>query len=126
MSWKYPHASLIWIFPVGRGNCAFLRTKLNHGFILDMAAGHDGFDIKKFIVQNFLPLLDKYPADSERRIAQAVLSQHPHRDHIARCGELKDGSKLHPHLVTCPNNKVADEAINWWRVDNPKGQRKRC
>jgi hypothetical protein len=120
MPWKYPGCSFVWIFPVGRGNCAFIRTRLNHGFILDMAAGANGFEIGKFITKYFVPDLTSYPEKgTPKRIAQAVLS-HPHTDHIARCGELKDGL-LDPHLITCPNDRVDGERIDWTRLDNPAG-----
>jgi hypothetical protein len=40
MAWKNTAASYIWIFPTGRGNSAFVRTALNHGFILDLGTGY--------------------------------------------------------------------------------------
>jgi hypothetical protein len=118
MAWSLTNASFIWIFPVGRGNCAFLRTGLNHGFILDM--GEEGeFDISEFIKKEFVPDLTKYPDASGNRIAQAVLS-HPHEDHIKNCETLKE-QELAPHLITCPNEKTESEKFNWERHGNPKG-----
>jgi hypothetical protein len=119
MPWKYSNSSFIWIFPVGRGNCAFLRTGLNHGFILDMAEGDDGFDITQFLKTYFVPDLTKYPDDEGRRIAQALLS-HPHEDHIARCDDLGSGV-LYPYFLTCPNEKDEKEKFNWDRHGNREG-----
>lgn len=87
MGWKHSTSSFIWIFPVGRGNSAFLRTGLNHGIILDIADGEDGFDITAFVKKYFIPDLTKYPDSEGHKIAQTVLS-HPHEDHIARCEDF--------------------------------------
>jgi glyoxylase-like metal-dependent hydrolase (beta-lactamase superfamily II) len=121
MAWKTPGNSFAWIFPVGRGSCAFLRTRLNHGFILDMAPGYEGFEIGKFILKNFVPDLSTYPATGkdQKKIAQVILS-HPHTDHISRCSELKS-TLLDPHLLTCPNDKVPGEEIDWKRLGNKPG-----
>ncbi len=118
MTWN-SQSSYIWIFPVGRGSAAFIRTALNHGFILDMAGG-DCIDPAAFVREHFVPHLTKYRgADAEFAIAQAVLS-HPHMDHIAQCGELVDD--LSPALLTCPHDNDADggtnEKIDWSRIEN--------
>lgn len=67
----------IWIFSVGRGDAAIIRTGLNQGFILDMNA--TGFDPAGFIKRNLVPKLDWYqdPQGVDHKIAQAILS-HPH------------------------------------------------
>ncbi|QEG32133.1 hypothetical protein GobsT_69840 [Gemmata obscuriglobus] len=119
MPWTYPNSSFIWVFPVGRGNCAFLRTGLNHGFILDMGSEYD-FDISKFIKKEFVPELSGYPDAKGNRIAQVVLS-HPHEDHIKNCESLKE-SELRPHLITCPNDKSDVEKFNlqWTPLSRPK------
>ena len=117
MSWEYSLATHIWIFSVGRGNAAFVRTGLNQGFILDMGCGGDqDFNPADFIKQHLAPKLDKFQGCS---IAQAVLS-HPHKDHIAQCGELQSGV-LHPKLLTCPHDKDSSEKLNWSRIKNPEG-----
>lgn len=79
MAWQDSLATHIWIFSVGRGNAAFIRTGLNQGFILDMNASE--FDPAQFIKKK---LVKKVSAYNNSSIAQAVLS-HPHADHIAQC-----------------------------------------
>lgn len=114
MSWEYSLATHIWIFSVGRGSSAFIRTGLNQGFIIDMGGSGDGdFSPAAFVKKHLAPRLDKYQG---HRIAQATLS-HPHQDHIAECAELKNG--LAPKLITCPHDKSMEERVNWSRIKNP-------
>lgn len=119
VDWSFKNSTQIWIFSVGRGNAAFIRTGLNEGFILDMNA--TDFDVAGFIEKNFVPKLDAY---KEHKIAQAVLS-HPHGDHIAQCDRLQ--GKLYPTLLTCPHDKNfkdatdSKEKVNWGRIKNRKG-----
>ena len=104
----------IWIFAIGRGNAAFVRSGLNQGFILDMGGG-DMFDPASFIVKYLVAGLDKYRNNT---IAQAILS-HPHTDHIAQCGRLSKQELLYPTLLTCPSDhkKLAShEQIDWKRL----------
>jgi hypothetical protein len=104
------------IFSVGRGNAAFVRTPLNHGFVIDTANGLDGFSPTAFVSKYISPTLKPY---KDRAIAQAILS-HPHADHIAECGELAYGKRLAPELLTCPHDKPGfDEELNWKRICNP-------
>lgn len=114
MSWEYSLATHIWIFSVGRGSSAFVRTGLNQGFIIDMGgSGAEEFSPAAFIKKHIAPRLDKYQGHS---IAQAVLS-HPHKDHIAECAELQNG--LAAKLLTCPHDKSKEEGVNWARIKNP-------
>jgi hypothetical protein len=122
MGWENSNATLIFIFSVGRGNAAFLRTPLNQGFVIDAGAeGGGGFSPAAFLKRHVLPKLDKY---ENRSIAQAILS-HPHADHIAECGELAPGNDLEPKLLTCPHDKdfkdgtPSHEKLNWGRIKNP-------
>lgn len=127
MDWSVSLSTHIWIFNVGRGNAAFVRSALNQGFIVDMGIG-EGFDPASFVEQIFVPKLDPY---KENKIAQVILS-HPHSDHISQCEKLKvagakDKSKLYPTLLTCPNDKEpkdgseSKEKVNWRRIKNPEG-----
>jgi beta-lactamase superfamily II metal-dependent hydrolase len=115
MPWENSAETHIWIFSVGRGSAAFVRTGLNHGFIIDMACS-DEFNPAEFIEDTFSKKLSKY---KDRRIAQAILS-HPHRDHIQECNALADGKPLHPQLLTCPNDKQTGEEVNWNRIKDDR------
>jgi beta-lactamase superfamily II metal-dependent hydrolase len=118
MDWNFKNSTQIWIFSVGRGNAAFIRTGLNQGFVLDMNA--TDFDVADFVEKNFVPKLDAY---KKNKIAQAVLS-HPHGDHIAQCDRLEKGKPLYPTLLTCPHHKDfkdgsdSNEKLNWDRIKN--------
>jgi hypothetical protein len=115
MAWENSAETHIWIFNVGRGNAAFVRTGLNHGIIIDMACSGD-FNPGEFIRDTFSKKLTKY---KDFRIAQAVLS-HPHRDHIQECERLRDGKFLHPQLLTCPNDRQPGEEVNWERIKDDR------
>ncbi|MCK4306163.1 MAG: hypothetical protein KAY24_18125 [Candidatus Eisenbacteria sp.] len=106
-----------------------MRTALNQGFLLDLGGG-DLEDPPSFIKKHFLSRLDDYPSkgkeeDRKKRhkIAQAVLS-HPHHDHIASCGCLREDD-FYPVLLTCPHDKEppdreTDERLNWTRFEASK------
>lgn len=119
MAWETSPATHIYIFNVGRGNSAFIRTPLNQGFLLDMGneGGEDGFSPAKFAKENFLKKLDEY---KEHKIAQAILS-HPHEDHVTECEELYKKKEMEPTLITCPHDKDGsekNEKLNWNRIKN--------
>jgi hypothetical protein len=117
MGWETSLSTFVWIFSVGRGNAAFVRTGMNQGFIIDMGKGSDeDFDPAEFVEKNFAPKLDPYDGC---KIAQTVLS-HPHKDHIIQCGRLRR-SDLAPNLITCPHDKDDREGLNWRRIKNPEG-----
>ena len=115
MPWENSLDTHIWIFDVGRGNAGFIRTGLNHGFIIDMACS-DEFSPAEFIRDAFSKRLTKYKEDF--RIAQAVLS-HPHRDHIQECEHRRD-EPLNPQLLTCPQDKQAGEEVKWDRMKDDR------
>ena len=108
----------IFVFAIGRGSAAFVRSGLNQGFILDMGGG-DPFDPARFVVKRLVTGLDEY---KENKIAQAILS-HPHKDHVAQCGSLAK-RKLYPTLLTCPTDHpdlASHEQVDWSRLgqDDP-------
>lgn len=111
MAWENSLETHIWIFSVGRGSAAFVRTGLNHGFIIDMACSED-FKPAEFIKDTFSKKLSKY---KDFRIAQALLT-HSHRDHIQQCDYLENGKPLHPKLLTCPNDRQTGEEVDWERI----------
>jgi len=115
MAWQYSFESHIWIFSVGRGIAAFVRTGLNYGIIVDMASS-DEFSPADFIRNVLCKKLTTY---KECRIAQAILS-HPHRDHIQQCDYLAKDKPLHPYLLTCPNDLKAGEKIDWDRISDDR------
>lgn len=116
MTWDQSPDLLIWVFNVGRGNAAFMRTPMNQGIILDMASSED-FSPTQHLRNKIIGKLNPY---KNKRIAQAILS-HPHTDHIVECSQLED--ELHPELITCPHDKVTAEAVNWSRIKNIDGTR---
>lgn len=116
MTWDQSSDLLVWVFNVGRGNAAFMRTPMNQGIILDMASSKD-FSPTQHLRNKIIGKLSPY---RNKRIAQAILS-HPHTDHIAECTELEN--ELHPELITCPNDKLAAEAVKWSRIKNIDGTR---
>lgn len=115
MGWQESLLTYVWVFGVGRGNAAFVRSALNQGFIADMGAGVD-FSPAEFIEKTFATDLDPYEKPSSEtdknarpaKIAQAILS-HPHTDHITECEHLGNGEELYPSLLTCPHDKDGAE-----------------
>ena len=108
----------IFVFAIGRGSAAFVRSGLSQGFILDMGGGNL-FDPARFVAEHLVPSLDKYKGNS---IAQVILS-HPHADHIAQCGSLTEGN-LYPTLLTCPTDHpdfASCQQVDWSRLgrDDP-------
>ena len=122
MSWSDSLSTHIWIFCIGRGIAAFVRTGLNQGFIIDMGRSDD-FDPAGFLEETFVEKLDPY---KKNKVAQVILS-HPHSDHIAQSAKLRKDEKLYPTLLTSPHDKTndddteRDERLNWDRIENPEG-----
>lgn len=117
--WYETLYAYVWLFNVGRGLCAFIRTPLNQGILIDCGSSED-FSPVDFIKDNIFPRLDECKG---RKFAQIVIS-HPHVDHFSDINLLfpKEAKEniLNPYLLTCPHNKSNDEALNWKRVENPK------
>lgn len=118
MSWESSLDTHVWIFNVGRGVAVFVRTGMNHGFLIDTGSSED-FSPSEFIKEYLAPFLDKYEGHC---LAQAVHS-HPHSDHIAECAKLSERGYT-AGLITCPHDKKGtenDERLNWKRIVNPEG-----
>lgn len=118
MSWNNSNDMYIWIFNVGRGSAAFVRTPLNQGILIDVSCS-EYFSTSDFILNNLHSKLNEY---DKRKIAQAILT-HPHHDHISDCGPLSSNPKLYPALITCPNDKDSNDAVRWNRIKNRDGNK---
>ena len=108
--WNETLFCYIWIFNVGRGLSAFIRTPLNQGILIDCGCSDD-FSPLDFLGKHIIPKLERY---KEREIAQLLIS-HPHIDHLL---EIDNSAfeGLNPYLLTCPHDKSTDESLNWKRV----------
>lgn len=118
-SWDNTLFCYIWIFNVERGICAFIRTPLNQGILVDCGSSSD-FSPINFIKSNIVPKLDRY---LDNKLAQVVIS-HPHIDHFSDIDDHfsnTNKSILYPSLLTCPHDKDTSESLNWKRVQNLKG-----
>lgn len=109
----------VWIFNVGRGFCAFVKTPDNYGIMIDCGCSENFKPFKDVIQKKFLPLIDKPKKNFE--LTQLIVS-HPHSDH---CSEVEDVINLGiPMLLTTPhsNEKESDENmfVNWELVSNPE------
>lgn len=118
MPWETSSDAYVWIFNIGRGSAAFIRTPLNHGILIDIACSSE-FSTADFIKDNLLAKLAAYEGS---KIAQAVLT-HPHHDHISDCGPLSEDRSMHPALITCPNDKDQSDAVDWTRIKNRDGNK---
>jgi beta-lactamase superfamily II metal-dependent hydrolase len=101
-SWVSSLYCCIWIFGVGRGLCAFVRTPLNQGLMIDCGSSDD-FSAVEFCREHILPYLDEYKNHS---LAQLVIS-HPHIDHLSDISSVFADRvpSLNPELLTCPHHK---------------------
>jgi len=95
--WQSQHLFL-WVFNVGRGICAFVRTPENFGLSIDCGGDGENRPLRR-VEKLILPSLTKYSGVS---VAQAVVS-HPHVDHYRDIYRMVG---WHPHLITCPNDKT--------------------
>jgi hypothetical protein len=118
MPWNTNNDVYLWIFNVGRGSAAFLKTPHNQGMLFDIACSSE-FSTSQFILDNLHEKLTKYGGN---KIAQAIIT-HPHYDHFSDCGPLTDNDKLRPTLITCPHDKEPGNAVKWDRIKNRDGNR---
>ena len=114
--WYQKIYTYIWIFNTGRGLSVCIRLPHNIGVLYDLGAS-DEFSPAAFIAENIAPHLTRY---SGCAIAQCFLS-HPHADHISEIDAISgdaNKSKLYPWFLTCPNDKVAGESVDFDRILN--------
>ena len=105
----------IWIFDVGRGLSAVIKTPADKWIMIDLGDDEDFCPINDFLIKHIS--IDR--EDKKRRISQLVIS-HPHDDHITAIEEFD--KKIYPALLTVPNdNEGQDPAfmVNWDLVTNP-------
>ena len=118
--WSTKQYLLAWVFDVGRGNCAFVRTPSKDAIIID--CGGDAEPLKA-VKKHLLPLCRQHTGStSTTHVGQIVIS-HPHVDHFR---QILQAEGLSPRLWTCPHDKepklgYPDERLNWDLVSNPEG-----
>jgi beta-lactamase superfamily II metal-dependent hydrolase len=106
----------IWIFNVGRGFSAFIRTPHNYGIMID-CGNTDGFNpFQDFIQQKILPYISLFTEGEQKAksIAQLIIT-HPHADHLQEFDYII--KKCSPYLLTTPHDNPKEddksEHINW-------------
>lgn len=119
--WVRKQYLLAWIFNVGRGNCAFVRTPSKDGILIDCGGDED---VINAVSKSILPLCSehKWGANKKSRVGQVIIS-HPHVDHFSNIQAVLD---LNPYLWTCPHDKEpgwleTDERIEWELIRSPEG-----
>jgi len=115
--WHETFYTYIWVFNTGRGLSVCVRFPHNIGVLFDLGSSED-FSPIEFVAKHIAPKLTPYKKNS---IAQCFLS-HPHVDHIWEIGRVCDHGNekalLHPNLLTCPNDKVVGEEVDFDRLIN--------
>lgn len=110
--WSTTQFTYIWVFNTGRGLSVAVRLPNNIGMLYDLGVS-DEFSPADFFCEQIAPHLQSY---EKKKLAQLFMS-HPHADHIAEAEKVKPNSPLDAALVTCPNEKAPDEAVNWPRLE---------
>jgi len=114
--WYSTLFTYVWVFNTGRGLSIFMRLPHNVGIVYDLGASDD-FSPSIFIGEKIVPYLTRY---SGCPIGQCFLS-HPHSDHISEIDAIsgdRDTSRLYPYLITCPNDKVEGQEVDFDRLVN--------
>lgn len=111
--WHKTFYTYIWVFNTGRGLSVCIRLPHNVGIVYDLGCGDD-FSPANFICEKIAPRFAKY---GKCRIAQCVIS-HPHADHFSEIDAFSNSeSCLYPYLLTCPNDKGSDDAVDFDRLE---------
>lgn len=121
--WNRNKELYIWIFDVGRGMSAFVKTIHNYGVMVDCGTSEDFNPFSEVVHKHFLPCLDVPVRNGQKfRLAQLIVS-HPHSDHCAEFDTVIRQGK--PMFLTTPhsNPKEPDlqQHVNWNLVDNRPG-----
>lgn len=104
----------IWIFDVGRGLCAAIRTPSGKWIMIDLGSDDAFCPVKDFLLKH----LSKPDDDGRYRISQLIIS-HPHNDHLSAIKEFD--TNVNPSLLTVPNDNVGQDdeyKINWDLITN--------
>jgi len=116
--WWDTNFTFIWLFYTERGLSITIRLPDNIGIIYDLGCSEE-FSPTIFIKENIIPHLNK---NASYDIGQIILS-HPHTDHIQEIDALlpdEEGnqSPINPRLITCPNDIIEGEKIDFSRIEN--------
>jgi len=118
--WVNKQYLLAWIFDVGRGSCAFVRTPSKDGVLIDCGGDEK---IVCCVKEHLVPICRRCAGTEgkKNRIGQVIIS-HPHVDHFR---SIEEAVKLNPMLWTCPHDKEPkllepDERLNWELIENPE------
>jgi len=115
--WYQTFYTYIWVFNTGRGLSVCIRLPHNVGIIYDLGCSDD-FSPTKFITDYIAPRLTPY---EQCKIAQCIMS-HPHADHIWEVESILECDNkrppIYPHLVTCPNDKIEKEKVDFSRIES--------
>ena len=112
--WYKRFLTYIWVFNTGRGLSVCIRLPNNTGIMYDLGSNED-FSPAKYIKEHIAPRLARFKKQS---VSQCIIS-HPHADHISEIGEIESSkNELYPALLTCPNDKDTDEAVDFDRFIN--------
>lgn len=118
--WVKKQYLLAWIFNVGRGLCAFVRTPAKDGIMIDCGGSKDN-EIISTLTKYILPLCQehRWKNGTRTKVPQLIVS-HPHVDHFR---SIEEAMALKPLLLTCPHDKEEgpEEKINWDLIENPDG-----
>jgi len=121
--WMKKQYLLTWIFKVGHGICAFVRTPSRDGMLIDCGGSHEIIDA---LDEYLLPSCREHENGflDETRTAQVLIS-HPHVDHFL---QIERAKQLRPCFWTCPHDKDSllgypDERLDWQLVSNPDGSK---
>jgi hypothetical protein len=123
--WNHNKEIYAWIFDVGRGLSAFVKTPDNFGVMVDCGCSDDFKPFRDIVGKRFLPCLDRPVRNGRQFVLAQLLVSHPHSDH---CSEFEDVLRQGaPMFLTTPHSNPkepdANQYVNWGIVlpDNRPG-----
>jgi len=118
--WVDKQYLLAWIFNVGRGNCALVRTPSKDAIVIDCGGKQD---ILASVEKHVFPFCKEHEClGNVKTMAGQIIISHPHVDHFR---QIEKGAEIHPVLWTCPHDKppedsYPDERLDWDLIQNPE------